>query len=140
MGAPDAVSDPLAGCEVEKAWSHFGAVPAFAERRIHDSMGWEWAPRALVIPAQTDSFGLRTRCTMLYQVCHTNQQGGKCRVESTGTLPACPARPLFFFFEPLMLALGAAVARMSASWGCFLQMGICLKHSCQHPRCQTRYK
>ena len=50
----------LAGCEVGKAWFHFGAVPVFAEVGIHDSMGgvWEWAPRGLVIPVQTDGFGL----------------------------------------------------------------------------------
>lgn len=77
--------DPLTGCEVvgrRKAWSHFGAVPAFAEGGIHDSMGGGSGPHVgLVIPVQKDGFGLKTRCT---RVPTRISKGGNHRVEKDG--------------------------------------------------------
>lgn len=67
--------DPLAGCEVvgrKEAWSHFGAVPAFAEGGIHDSMGrWEWAPRGLGDPGAERRFRVEDA---MHTGAHTNQQ------------------------------------------------------------------
>lgn len=66
----------------EKAWSHFGAVPAFAEGGIHDSMGrWEWAPRGLGDPGAERRFRVEDA---MHREPTRISKGGNHRVEKDG--------------------------------------------------------